>query len=161
MLSFSSPIFHALAALPSSRLGACRLSPARLSPARLVPLLARNLVHSAAMRMSSSYNIRDVLDDVKEGKAQLIDCREPYEWEAGHLLLAKPAPLSVLQQGILPGDISPDEKIYIHCAAGVRVHAAAPLMRQLGCESVVPLQEGFASLLNLGLALDRGKPPPA
>lgn len=121
----------------------------RLSPLR-----------SAAMRMSSSaetgYDIRAVMSDVLDGRAQLIDCREPHEWAAGHLVHAKPAPLSVLQQGMLPPGIEPSEKIYVHCAAGVRVHAAAPLMRQLGCEAVVPLQEGFASLLQLGMPLDRG-----
>jgi rhodanese-related sulfurtransferase len=111
----------------------------------------------AAPRMLSTgaYNIKDVMEDVKDGRAQLVDCREPHEWMAGHLLHAKLAPLSVLQQGILPDGIEPDEKIYLHCAAGVRVHHAAPLMRGLGCAGVVPLQEGFNTLLKLGMPPDQ------
>ena len=115
-------------------------------------------VRAGAPRMLSTgaYDIRDAMDDVKAGRAQLVDCREPHEWAAGHLLHAKLAPLSVLQQGILPDGIEPDEKkIYLYCAAGVRVHHAAPLMRGLGCAGVVPLQEGFNSLLKLGMPLDQ------
>jgi rhodanese-related sulfurtransferase len=118
----------------------------------------RRPLASTFARISSSagegYCIREVMEDVVDGRAQLIDCRELHEWQAGHLVHAKLAPLSVLQQGILPDGIEPDEKIYLHCAAGVRVHAASPLLRQLGCQSVVPLREGFASLLQLGMPLD-------
>lgn len=117
-----------------------------------------------ALGMSSSaetgYDIRTVMEDVVEGRAQLVDCREPHEWAEGHLVHAVSAPLSVLQQGILPGGIEPDEKVYVHCAAGVRVHAAAPMMRQLGCAAVVPLREGFASLLQLGMPLARSADRP-
>jgi len=44
-------------------------------------------------------------------------------------------------------------KTYVHCAAGVRVHAAAPILEALGFERVIPLQEGFATLANLGFDL--------
>mmetsp|Transcript_23089 Transcript_23089/g.59319 ORF Transcript_23089/g.59319 Transcript_23089/m.59319 type:complete len:149 (-) Transcript_23089:267-713(-) len=112
----------------------------------------------AAVRMLSfgappSYDIADVLEEIKAGDAQLIDVRERHEWAAGHLQHAHLAPLSELQQGILAAAVDQDAKLYVHCAAGVRVHAAAPLMRSLGCGEVVPLREGFASLLELGMPI--------
>lgn len=136
------------------RVGAARAwsSVATMQGKRMAPMGAARMSSSA----ETGYDIRAVMADVVEGRAQLIDCREPHEWAAGHLVHAKAAPLSVLQQGVLPDGIEPSEKIYVHCAAGVRVHAAAPMMRQLGCEAVVPLQEGFASLLQLGMPLDTG-----
>lgn len=112
----------------------------------------------SAVRMLSfapppAYDIADVLDEVKAGEAQLIDVRERHEWAAGHLEDAHLAPLSELQQGILAAAVDQDAKLYVHCAAGVRVHAAAPLLRSLGCGEVIPLQEGFASLLQLGMPM--------
>jgi rhodanese-related sulfurtransferase len=39
----------------------------------------------------------------------------------------------------------------LHCAAGVRVHAAAPILESMGFKRVVPLQEGFGLLVHLGV----------
>ena len=44
---------------------------------------------------------------------------------------------------------------YFHCAAGIRVHPAADILRSMGFERVVPLQEGFAQLAQSGRFLLR------
>lgn len=62
---------------------------------------------------------------------------------------AQLVPLSALQQGVKP-DFSTTTLTYVHCAAGIRVHYAAPILEQMGFERVVPLAEGYASLVNLG-----------
>jgi len=45
---------------------------------------------------------------------------------------------------------------YLHCAAGIRVHSAQPLLEAMGFERVVSLHEGFGALAQLGFPL---KPP--
>ena len=41
---------------------------------------------------------------------------------------------------------------YVHCAAGIRVHYAAPILEAMGFERVVPLQEGFGELAMIGFS---------
>ena len=38
----------------------------------------------------------------------------------------------------------------MHCAAGIRVHPASAFLERMGFERVVPLQEGYAALLQYG-----------
>ena len=88
-------------------------------------------------------------EELESGEAQLFDVREPDEWSRGHLRIAKPVPLSQLRDGVAPGH---DRTLltYLHCAAGVRVHPAAGALESMGFERVVPLQEGFVTLAQMG-----------
>lgn len=97
-------------------------------------------------------HIEDLKEELESGEAQLFDVREPGEAEMGMLKDATLVPLSILQQGLAPDaeGIDPTKLTYVHCAAGVRVHSAAPILEAMGFERVVPLQEGFATLLNYG-----------
>ena len=42
------------------------------------------------------------------------------------------------------------QRLYLHCAAGIRVHPAKACLEQLGCDDVVALQEGISELYELG-----------
>ena len=57
---------------------------------------------------------------------------------------------SELQQGIEPRGKDKTKLTYVHCAAGIRVHPASEFLQRMGFERVVPLQEGYASLLQYG-----------
>ena len=57
---------------------------------------------------------------------------------------------SELQQGIEPQGKDKTKLTYVHCAAGIRVHPASEFLQRMGFERVVPLQEGYASLLQYG-----------
>ena len=86
---------------------------------------------------------------------QLFDVREPDEAASGKLRAAELVPLSELQQGMPPPTPIPRDKLtYVHCAAGIRVHYAAPILEAMGFERVVPLQEGFATLRSMGFPSD-------
>ena len=63
-------------------------------------------------------------------------------------------PLSELLEG-LPPKADRSTLTYVHCAAGVRVHRAAPTLEAMGFERVVPLSEGFATLAGLGFEYER------
>ena len=91
-------------------------------------------------------------EELDRGDAALLDVREAHEHDAASLKQATLVPLSMLQEGQLPRnlDIDNTKTTYLHCAAGIRVHYAAPLLQEMGFERVVPLQEGFAALAAAG-----------
>ena len=99
-------------------------------------------------------HLEDMKEELASGEAQLFDVREPQEWASGHLTLAKLVPLSDLMEGEVP---KYDRSVltYVHCAAGIRVHNAAPVLEAMGFERVVPLAEGFATLAGLGFEYER------
>ncbi|MFL5342987.1 MAG: rhodanese-like domain-containing protein [Gemmataceae bacterium] len=90
---------------------------------------------------------------VTEGKALLVDVREPQEWKAGHLKDAKSLPLSQIKAGLdaaeLAKELPKDKPVYVHCAAGRRCLAAAKTLKELGYD-VRPLKPGFSALLEAG-----------
>ena len=96
-------------------------------------------------------------EEIVSGEAHLFDVREPGEHAQGMLECAEPLPLSMLQGGFFAGSDALDKykskTVYLHCAAGIRVHPSAAALQELGFERVVPLQEGFASLYQLGFPL--------
>ncbi len=92
-----------------------------------------------------------LVNHVTEGKAQLLDVREPDEWNMGHLALAKLVPLSDLQAGVEPSGFDKTIPTYLHCRSGVRVHSAAPILESMGFEKVIPLSEGFQELVSEGV----------
>ena len=96
-------------------------------------------------------HLETVKADVAGGAALLLDVREPHEWAAAHFASATSAPLSALQQGACPKEaLDATKRLYLHCAAGIRVHPAKACLEQLGCDDVVALQEGISELYELG-----------
>ena len=96
-------------------------------------------------------HLETVRADVAKGDALLLDVREPHEWAAAHFATATSAPLSALQQGACPKEaLDATKRLYLHCAAGIRVHPAKACLEQLGCDDVVALQEGISELYELG-----------
>ena len=90
-------------------------------------------------------------EEIDAGAALLCDVREPGEWASAHLASAIHVPLSGLQSGRCPPEVlDATKRLYLHCAAGIRVHPAADILRSMGFERVVPLQEGFAQLAQSG-----------
>ena len=125
---------------------------------RPVPRPVAVATFGRARALSMSVELPPHLEDMKEelasGEAQLFDVREPDEAAAGMLVDAELVPLSGLQQGMKPTQ-DPTKLTYVHCAAGIRVHYAAPILEKLGFERVVPLQEGYAALLQLGFEAEK------
>jgi len=90
-------------------------------------------------------------EEIAAGTALLVDVREPEEWAGAHLASATHAPLSALQRGDAPDAVldAADKRIYLHCAAGIRVHPAKACLSQLGCDDIVALKEGIGELYQL------------
>jgi rhodanese-related sulfurtransferase len=74
-------------------------------------------------------------------KAQLIDVREPNEFEAGHVIGARNIPLSQMKMRLK--EIRPDKPVYLYCQSGARSGRAAQLLYRKGYKDLSHLQGGF------------------
>ncbi|MCI0680793.1 MAG: rhodanese-like domain-containing protein [Gemmataceae bacterium] len=114
---------------------------------------------SAAMTVGQEplKHTKDSLDTVKEnlkaGKAVLIDVREQKEWDAGHLKAARLVPQSKLKMETGLADLlktlPKDKVIYTHCRGGNRALACGAILKKHGFD-VRPLKAGYKDLADAG-----------
>ena len=76
-------------------------------------------------------------------KAQLIDLREPKEFEAGHILGARNIPMT--QFSTRHKEIRPDLPVYLYCQNSGRSSRAALNLKKKGYTQIYQLQGGFKS----------------
>ncbi|MGG3469973.1 rhodanese-like domain-containing protein [Neobacillus pocheonensis] len=74
-------------------------------------------------------------------KAQLIDVREPNEFEGGHILGARNIPMS--QMRMRSKEIRPDMPVFLYCQSGMRSARAAQFLHRKGYKDLTQLQGGF------------------
>ena len=94
---------------------------------------------------------------IAKNEAVLVDVREKFEWEDGHLQSAIFLPLSDLEEWEsdksyvlnLAKIISKDKIIYCHCVSGGRVMPASAILQKIGYD-VRPLKPGYKDLLKAG-----------
>ncbi len=67
-------------------------------------------------------------------KIQLVDCREPYEWNAGRVEGAVHIPLNTIMAGAT-GDLTPDKPVVLVCRSGNRSELAALMLQARGFEA--------------------------
>ena len=82
-------------------------------------------------------------EQFREGyrKAQLIDVREPNEFENGHILGARNIPLSQMKMRMK--ELRPDKPVYLYCQSGMRSARAAQFLYRKGYKDLSHLQGGF------------------
>ncbi len=74
-------------------------------------------------------------------KAQLIDVREPNEFDSGHILGARNIPLSQLKTRMK--EIRTDQPVYLYCQSGARSGRAALILNKAGYKDLYHLEGGF------------------
>ena len=106
-------------------------------------------------KVSTENDYSTIIDDMWNGRAQLVDIREAQEWDQARFECAIHIPLSDLSNGIgidiLKEIKAANKKIYLHCLSGSRVRVAEILLAQYGCKdfSIIPfsmmemLEKGF------------------
>jgi rhodanese-related sulfurtransferase len=68
------------------------------------------------------------------GQIQLVDCREPYEWEAGRVEGAIHLPLNALMAGNM-GNLAQDRPVAVICRTGNRSELATMMLQARGFEA--------------------------
>lgn len=74
-------------------------------------------------------------------KAQLIDVREPQEFERGHIRGARNIPLTQLKQSL--NALRSDKPVYLYCQNTTRSSRAAHILRKNKYEDINILKGGF------------------
>jgi rhodanese-related sulfurtransferase len=79
--------------------------------------------------LSSVKNVHDRL-----GEIQLVDCREPYEWEAGRIEGAVHIPLNDIMAGA-GSELYPAVPVAVICRSGNRSELATMMLQARGYEA--------------------------
>jgi len=82
--------------------------------------------------MSDLSNVNDVHDRLAE--IQLVDCREPYEWEAGRIDGALHIPVNSIMAGA-GGDLDKDKPVAVICRTGNRSELATMMLQARGYDA--------------------------
>jgi rhodanese-related sulfurtransferase len=86
-----------------------------------------------------------------QGDVEVIDVREPAEWNSGHISGARLVPLETLRRS--PKASLTRDRVLFVCAAGVRSHTAARLAESIGLSTVYNLAGGTRAWVKAGLPL--------
>lgn len=92
------------------------------------------------------------IDDVAQGKVQLLDVRTKDEWKNGHAKGAVHISVNNLLSGYT-GDLDPDLPVYIYCASGARASSAESYLERLGFDATNI--GGLAGWVHAGGAIER------
>lgn len=74
-------------------------------------------------------------------KAQLVDVREPKEFDGGHILGARNIPSSQMRQRFK--EIRSDKPVYLYCRNSSRSARTALFLKKKGYTQIYQLQGGF------------------
>jgi rhodanese-related sulfurtransferase len=66
---------------------------------------------------------------------QIVDVREPYEWDAGHIAGAVHVPLQSLLSGGEKGRLDPSRRVVAVCRSGNRSDLATAMLRARGYDA--------------------------
>jgi rhodanese-related sulfurtransferase len=132
-----------------------------ISSACLFLLIAGRFALAQDATTHTKDSLEAVKENVKSGKAVIVDVREQNEWDAGHLKGAILTPLSKLKnegQVMEMLKLLPKDKIvYTHCRAGGRALTCGDILKAHGYD-VRPLKPGFEDLVKAGFEKAEGKP---
>jgi len=94
-------------------------------------------------------NFADLKEASDAGAVTVLDVRRPDEWADGHLRDARHIPLWELEGRM---DEIPHERIWVHCASGVRSAIGASLLAR-ACRDVVYIDDDWANAADTGLRM--------
>ncbi len=89
-----------------------------------------------------------------EEKVLIVDVREPYEYNEGHIPGSKLVPLGQLTQHLHELG-SKEEEVILVCRSGGRSTSAASQLATMGYKKVLNLRGGIMGWLRAGLLVER------
>lgn len=86
-------------------------------------------------------------EELRKGKKKykLIDVREEWEFQEGHIEGAKNIPFSTFEFAEREGNIAKNKSIIVYCLHGIRSHRVLKFLQQKGYKNVCHLTGGFES----------------
>ena len=94
-----------------------------------------------SIEMKSVDQVREYLDGHRPDDYTLLDVRQQWEYEEGHLPGARLIPLTELPDRI--GEIPDDRPVVAYCASGGRSMAASALLEGQGFSEIINMVGGF------------------
>lgn len=88
-------------------------------------------------------NVDKVRELVERGSV-IIDVREKFEYERGHIKRAVNIPLSELRKRV--HEIPKDQPVYIHCRTGQRSYNAVKILQNMGYQNVFNITRSFLGI---------------
>ncbi|HEX4008633.1 MAG TPA: MBL fold metallo-hydrolase [Solirubrobacteraceae bacterium] len=111
---------------------------------------------SVPVATAGSWNLDQLADGLRHDAVELVDVREPGEWQHGHVPGSHHVPLSRLRD-VSALELPAGRTTAVACAAGARAAFAASLLRRAGRPDVVRVDGGgIPDLGALGLELALG-----
>ncbi|SHH73873.1 NADPH-dependent 2,4-dienoyl-CoA reductase, sulfur reductase [Clostridium collagenovorans DSM 3089] len=86
----------------------------------------------------------DQIRELLEENALIIDVREKFEYENGHIKGVNNIPLSEFRERI--NEIPKDKPVYLHCRSGQRSYNAALILKSLGYDKVYNVTGSYNAL---------------
>jgi hydroxyacylglutathione hydrolase len=86
---------------------------------------------------------------MQRGDSKLIDARKESEYNAEHIIGAQNIPLDYVRERI--AEVDPEQKTYVHCAAGYRSMIFVSLLKKSGYSNLSDIEGGFKALKSLQL----------
>lgn len=83
---------------------------------------------------------------------QILDVREPYEWDAGHIEEALHIPLAEVMAGAEKGRLDPGRPVVVVCKTGNRSELAALMLKARGVDAQ-NLEGGTEAWVEAGLPI--------
>jgi len=106
--------------------------------------------------MSDLSNVRDVYERLQG--IQLVDCREPYEWEAGRVEGAIHIPVNSIMAGA-GSDLDKAKPIAVICRTGNRSELATMMLQARGFDAT-NVEGGMEAWAAEGLPFEAGDGSP-
>ena len=95
-------------------------------------------------------DVRQAYEDRE--RFQIVDVREPFEWDAGHIKEAVHIPLAEVMAGREEGRLERDRPVLVVCKVGSRSELAAVMLQARGFQAE-NLEGGTEAWLAAGLPL--------
>jgi rhodanese-related sulfurtransferase/rubrerythrin len=89
----------------------------------------------------TAQKVREFIDSKKIDEYNLVDVRQPGEYERGHIPGARLIPVGQISDRV--SELNPDKTTIVYCAAGVRSRAGASVLDRAGFREVYSMAGGF------------------
>ncbi len=113
---------------------------------------SQNGTTAAAIIQIRPPEMRDVIGDLGDNKAQFIDVRTPQEFSAGHAKNAVNMPLDDLEKTL--SGLDAEKPTYVICQTGRRSQKAAELLQRSGFTKIYNVGGGTAAWRESGMPME-------